>query len=204
LAEVDQARRSLVATAAGRKGQLRVALCDGLAHPRIAQLLAVSRREDPEVELRITHSSFRAQLRELRAGILDVALALQPSADPELCSVPLWKDAVVVVIRPEHALATEPTVKSIGPTAGPAILMGERSDEAFEYVSSLELLLTLVASGGGIGLISAAQAETIHRSDLVIRPLSIRGATITTFLLRRREDTSKLVTRFMERAQKMV
>src|SRR5258708_23090856 len=76
LAEVDQARRSLIATASGRKGLLRVALCDGLAHPRIARLLAVSRREDPEVDLRITHSSFRAQLRELPSGSLPSALSL--------------------------------------------------------------------------------------------------------------------------------
>jgi DNA-binding transcriptional LysR family regulator len=73
-----------------------------------------------------------------------------------------------------------------------------------EYVVSVELLLTLVAAGYGVGLIGASQAETIRRKDLMTRPLGVRGAAITTFLIRRRDDPSAALTRFIERAQTMM
>jgi len=55
-----------------------------------------------------------------------------------------------------------------------------------------------------VSLIGAALAKTIHREDLALRPLSTRRAKVTTFLLRRKEDESPLVTRFVERVQKTI
>src|ERR1700678_3936276 len=51
LAQVDQAHRNIKAAALGSIGRLRIAICDGLAHPRIAKLLAQSREEDPEIDI---------------------------------------------------------------------------------------------------------------------------------------------------------
>ena len=220
LAHVDQAHRNLKAAASGHRGRLRIAICDGLAHPRIAKLLAQSRAEDPEVDVQIMHSALPVQLSQLCSGVLDIAFSLSPRNDQQLKSVPLWKDPAALVMRPDHSLTAQAIVRQIDADTGPLILLGERllltmepidewllsseqQPESIEYVVSIELLLTLVAAGYGVGLISVAQAETIRRPDLVIRPLSVRGATITTFLIRRREDPSSVVARFTERAQKM-
>jgi DNA-binding transcriptional LysR family regulator len=72
-----------------------------------------------------------------------------------------------------------------------------------QFVTSIELLLTLVASGKGAGLIGAGLARTIHRHDLAFRPLRTRRPKVTTLLLRRNDDESPLITRFVERAQRV-
>ena len=219
MAQVDQAQRNLKAAASGRRGRLRIAICDGLAHPRIARLLAQSREETPGVDIHIMHNALPVQLGQLYSGLLDVAFSLSPRDDQQLQSVPLWRDAAVLVMRPDNSLSAETNVGQIDVGTGRLFLLGEHpagaaepieewllsaehSPESIEYVASVELLLTLIAAGYGVGLISLAQAETMRRPDLIMRPLSIRGATITTFLIRRREDPSSAVARFTELAQK--
>jgi DNA-binding transcriptional LysR family regulator len=222
LAEIDQARLSIIAACAGRTGRLRVALCDGLAHPRISRLLALTRHEEPEVEVQIGHSSLPMQSQNLRGGALDIGFTLSPSNDPELQSLPLWQDAVIVIMRPDNPLAMQRSIRQITADMGTVILLGERvsnghgcfvhqwlmpqeqSFASIQHVQNVELLLTMVAAGYGMGMLSAAQLETISRPDLVMRPLSVRGATITTFILLGREPCSALVDRFTERARKMV
>jgi DNA-binding transcriptional LysR family regulator len=221
LADVDLARRRVQSAACGRSGRLRIAISDGFAHPRIAKLLAKSRDEDPQVDLQIVHSALPLQLSELCSGMLDVALSLSPRNDCQLDSVALWKDPAALVMRPDHELAAQQIVRQIDHDSGPFILLGDRlgpesklldgwlasavqQPKLIEYVVSIELLLTLVATGFGLGLVSVAQAEMIRRPDLVVRPLNVQGATITSFLIRRRREPSITVSRFIERALKMV
>ena len=218
LAEVDQARRNIEAAASGRRGRLRIAIGDGLADPRIAALFARSRDVDSEIDIQIMHSPWSAQLRGLRSGVLDVGFTLRPSDDRDLRSVPLWKDPTALIMRPGHRLSAQPSIRQIDADTGALILLGERlsagtepidawllssaqTAQSIEYVASIELLLTMVAAGFGAGLISATQAETNRRSDLVIRPLQIPGAIITTYLIHRHDDPSSVVARFTARAQ---
>jgi DNA-binding transcriptional LysR family regulator len=130
LLQVDQTQRNIKAAASGHRGRLRVAICDGLAHPRIARLIGQHREEDPEIDLQLTHSALPMQLYELCSGLLDVAFSQSPRNDQQLMSVPLWKDAAVLVIRPEHAFAAQANVREIGADAGSLIVLGERSGGA--------------------------------------------------------------------------
>jgi DNA-binding transcriptional LysR family regulator len=221
LAEVEQALRNIKAAASGRQGRLRIAIDDGLADPRVAMLIAQSRAEDSTVDVQIAHTPSPVQVRELHAGVLDVGFSLSPCHDRELRSVPLWKDRAALIMRPDHPLAAQPRIQRIDADMGALILLGERSAagtepidpwllssaqtaESIEYVASIELLLTKVAAGYGAGLLSAAQAETHRRSDLVIRPVQIPGAVTTTYLLHRHDDPSSVVVRFIARAEKMM
>src|SRR5258707_9705117 len=70
LAAIDQARRNIRTAAAGRRGRLYVAVCDGLAPWRIAQLVAECRRRDPEVDIQLVHNVLSIQVRDLRARVL--------------------------------------------------------------------------------------------------------------------------------------
>jgi DNA-binding transcriptional LysR family regulator len=217
LAEAADAQRAMVAAAAGRRGRLRVALSAGLGHPRLAELLVQTCEEDPEVDLEIRDRSLRDHVRELLEGRLDVGFALSSAQDAELTSTPLWKDPLVLVLRPNHPLAGQPRInlEDIGPIT--LFVPGnrptgrspieqlfrntERETPTLSYVGPTEFLLTLVASRYGLGILTAAQAETIHRRDLIIRPLRTR-AVLTTYLLHRTDDTSPLLTRFTARARK--
>ena len=53
LATVEQAVSAAKAAAQGYQGYLRIAICDSLAQPHIATLLARSREEEPELEIRV-------------------------------------------------------------------------------------------------------------------------------------------------------
>jgi DNA-binding transcriptional LysR family regulator len=217
LAQIDEAHRAIIAAAAGRKGRLRVAICNGLAHPRLASLLALSRCEDPDVDIKITHSALPVQLSNLSSGMLDLVFSQSQCDDRQIRSVPLWKDAVALVMRADNPLASQQDDRHLAATATPLILLGdglspqleslnewllslEQCSRPMEYVMSMELLLTLVAAGYGVGVVSIPQAEMIHRSDLVVRPLNCCGLIITTFLVALREEPSEVVTRFIERA----
>lgn len=218
MAQVDQAQRNIKAAASGQRGRLRIAICDGLALPRIARLIAQSREEAPAVDIRIMHNALPVQLGHLYSGLLDVAFSLSPRDDPQLQSIRLWKDPAVLVMRPDDPLSAQANIGHIGGLTDRLIRLGDHPaatgslDEwlmssrlavgSIQYVVSIELMLTLVAAGYGVGLISMAQSETIRRSDLIMRPLSIRGAAITTFLIRRRDDASSVVARFADLAQK--
>ena len=59
MATVEQAVKSAKAAAQGYQGHLRIAICDSLAQPRIATLLARSREEEPS--WRFASSSCRSR-----------------------------------------------------------------------------------------------------------------------------------------------
>ena len=60
----------------------------------------------------------------------------------------------------------------------------EREPDVAEHVSSLDMMLTLVGAGYGVGFIRATRVAASQRSDVVIRPLAMDSAVITTYLLR--------------------
>ena len=60
----------------------------------------------------------------------------------------------------------------------------EREPDVVEHVSSLDMMLTLVGAGYGVGFITATRVAASPRPDVVIRPLAMDSAIITTYLLR--------------------
>jgi DNA-binding transcriptional LysR family regulator len=227
LADVDAAERRLSAVAAGRRGCLRLALGGDLAHPRISKLIAETRCDEPDIDIEVIHASLIVQLAELRAGRIDVGFVLEATdlsalfaqeedsershiLGDDIHVVYLWKDAVVAIVKPGSIIAAQSVARLSDLTAGPIVLVGEptqsRSGRQYDvkFVANVDVLLTLVGAGRGIGLINAAQAETLQWSDLVVRPLESSAAQIQTLLLSRELDRATLVMRFAERAQRSV
>jgi DNA-binding transcriptional LysR family regulator len=69
-----------------------------------------------------------------------------------------------------------------------------------EEVSSLDMMLTLVGAGYGVGFMTATKIPVSQRPDVVIRPLAMDSAVITTYLLRPdRDSLSAPVERFVAR-----
>lgn len=76
----------------------------------------------------------------------------------------------------------------------------EREPDVAEHVSSLDMMLTLVGAGYGVGFIRATRVAASQRSDVVIRPLAMDSAVITTYLLRPvSEDLPVSAARFIAR-----
>lgn len=76
----------------------------------------------------------------------------------------------------------------------------ERDPDIAEHVSSLDMMLTLVGAGYGVGFIRATRIAASLRPDVVIRPLAMDSAVITTYLLRPvSEDLPVSAERFIAR-----
>ena len=77
----------------------------------------------------------------------------------------------------------------------------ERESTIVEHVSSLDMMLTLVGAGYGIGFATATRIAACQRPDVVIRPLALDSAVIITYLLRPEGGSglSAPVERFIER-----
>ena len=62
------------------------------------------------------------------------------------------------------------------------------------------MMLTLVGAGYGLGFTTATRVALSQRPDVVIRPLAVDSAVITTYLLRlASEDLPMSVERFIAR-----
>lgn len=62
------------------------------------------------------------------------------------------------------------------------------------------MMLTLVGAGFGVGFMTATKIPVSQRPDVVIRPLALDAAVMTTYLLRPENgNLSATLERFIER-----
>lgn len=104
LATVEQAARSARAAAQGYQGYLRIGICDSMAQPRIATLLACSREDEPDLEIRVFEMPFAQQIKGLRHDLLDIGFALSPAVPGGLVAEPVWSDPLSVIVPARHPL----------------------------------------------------------------------------------------------------
>lgn len=222
LAAVDHAIQATKGAAQGYQGFLRIAICDSLAQPHIASLLARSREEEPELGIRVFELPFTQQLKGLHNDLLDIGFALSHAVNEGLVAEPAWIDPLSVILPARHPLLAHPQVSLEDALKYPLVLCHpdaasgchDQIQAVFEgapvppkvadRVSSLGVMLTLVGAGYGIGFAIGSQVRTLQRPDIAIRPLA--GATppmLTTYLLRRQGEPSEPTKRLIGRVMSM-
>src|SRR3546814_3745903 len=72
--------------------------------PRIATLLARSREEEPELEIRVFELPFAQQLKMLHDDLLDIGFALSNAVHDGLVAEPVWTDPLSVIVPARHPL----------------------------------------------------------------------------------------------------
>ena len=217
-AVLKQAQENVQAVAAGLSGSLRIAVSDGAIDPRLSALLARCREEEPEIEIRLSEVPLADQLRGLRSGDFSIGFAHTAEGGDGIVTEPLWHDPLVVAVPARHPLLSHKAVPlhqlAIYPLVlcDPQVCEGyyrelarllrplERPPDVAEHVSSLDMMLTLVGAGYGVGFITETRIAASLRPDVVIRPLAMDSAVITTYLLRPAgEDSPVSVERFIAR-----
>ena len=217
-AVLKQAQENVQAVAAGLSGSLRIAVSDGAIDPRLSALLARCREEEPEIKIRLSEVPLADQLRGLRSGDFSIGFAHTAEVGDGIVTEPLWHDPLVVAVPARHPLLSHKAVPlhqlAIYPLVlcDPQVCEGyyrelarllrplERPPDVAEHVSSLDMMLTLVGAGYGVGFITETRIAASLRPDVVIRPLAMDSAVITTYLLRPAgEDSPVSVERFIAR-----
>lgn len=217
-AALKQAQENVRAVAAGLSGSLRIAVSDGAIDPRLSALLARCREEEPEIEIRLSEVPLAEQLRGLRSGDFSIGFAHTAEVGDGIVTESLWHDSLVVAVPARHPLLSHKAVPLDKLASYPLVLCDpqicegcyrelvrllrplEREPDVVEHVSSLDMLLTLVGAGYGVGFITATRVAASPRPDVVIRPLAMDSAIITTYLLRPTSESMPVsVERFIAR-----
>jgi len=107
---LQQARDSVKAAANGFDGQLRVALSDGITPSRLPTLLALCRKEEPEVEIRFSEVPLSQQLKGLHDDLYDVGFAQSDEVGDGIAAVPVWRDTLMVAVPARHPILTHKNV----------------------------------------------------------------------------------------------
>jgi LysR family hydrogen peroxide-inducible transcriptional activator len=161
----------------------------------------------PEMPLYI-EENYTANLRgKLRSGALDAVFIALPFTEPDVLTRPVFEEPFVVVMPPDHPLASSEKVKASALADHRVILLGEGHcfrDQVLEACpglresisenqnggravldgSSLETLKHMVASGLGITVLpaSAANLGQYEGGDLVVRHFQGPAPTRTVAL----------------------
>lgn len=215
---LEQARENAKAIAAGLRGSLRIAVSDGAIDLRLSEFLAHCRAEEPEIEIRLCEVPLSEQLRGLRSGDFTIGFAHTADVGDGIVVEPIWRDPLVIAVPARHELLAYKKVPLHELGNHPLVLCDPQVCEGYcrelarllrqlecelnvvEHVSSLDMMLTLVGAGYGIGFATETRVAVCQRPDVVIRPLAVDSAVITTYLLRSDSgDLSASLERFIFR-----
>lgn len=217
LVAVEQAKASAKAAASGYRGTLRIALSEGIAQRRLAALLAQCREEEPDVEIRLFQVPRADQIKGLRSELYDAGFAKSADVGEGVVSQPVWRDPLVLAVPARHPLLGHKRIPLDEALRYPLIICDPELCEGCwrqiepvlrvadavpviaERVASVDLMLTLVAAGYGLGFITTAQAAVLRHPEIVSRQLAGRSLMLTTYLLRPDSEPSQQLHRFIQR-----
>ena len=216
-AALDQARDSVKSAVSGFHGQLRIALSDGITPSRLPALLARSREEDPEVEIRLFEVPLDEQIKGLHDDLYDAGFSMAEDAGDGIVVTPAWEDELMVAVPARHpvlAFSKVPLKEVLRhPLAlgDPAVCEGHaRQVDRFlrtcgqepliaQRVATFDVMMTLVSAGLALGLAGAAHIASTREPGVVARRLAGTPPMLTTYLLRRDAKPSEMLARFIER-----
>ncbi|TDQ48017.1 LysR family transcriptional regulator [Actinorugispora endophytica] len=104
LTDLETARREVQELAGMRRGRVRLGATPSLCAGLLADALARFHVRFPGIELHVEESGSRDLIRALGRGELDLALIILPlhSSDPELVTVPILRESLIVVSSMDH------------------------------------------------------------------------------------------------------
>ncbi|QQC64384.1 LysR family transcriptional regulator [Paraburkholderia ginsengisoli] len=215
---LEQARTNVRSAASGYRGILRIALSDGVAPQRMGALLALCRKEEPEVDIRLFEVSLAQQLKGLRQDLYDAGFARSSKAGEGIIANALWDDPLMIVIPARHPLLSRKLIPLAEALTFPLILYRPEAYEGFHgqldrllqstaiqpnvatRVTTFNSMLAFVSGGYGLGFSSEPLITAFNYPEVVPRALADESARMTTYFLRPAEQASPELERFMARA----
>lgn len=220
LTSFESAKARVQAASNGYLGRIRIGLADSLAQPRLAKLLAKTREEEPDTEIRLFEMSADEVLRALHHNLIDIGLTVHIDHPPGYAKYPVWSERPAVAIPTHHPLLTASRVSLREALQHRLIIChpekcaggfnvisrwfyNERLSlpEIAEHASGHEQMLMLVAAGFGIGIGLSSQLEIFSHPDVVIRPMHEDVPDTATFVVTREGELDHVIERFLQRAE---
>ncbi|WJV25676.1 MULTISPECIES: LysR family transcriptional regulator [Pseudomonas] len=207
----------------GYRGHLRIALTDGLAQPRMTELLSRCRSEEPLTEIRVLEMTAKEMFQALKFDQVDAGFTTLAGCEAEgLIKEVAWTDRLVFVIPSHHPLVTRDKLPLSEAIQHPMIMCDpERCEGGYDvlnrvfrnarlpepivsaYVSGHETTMMFVAAGYGIGLALESQVALYSHPSVVIREIRDEVADAETLLVRPDRPASPELDRFVQRMKKV-
>ncbi|MFM7402877.1 MAG: LysR substrate-binding domain-containing protein [Erythrobacter sp.] len=199
---LDLAQEATDAIKADRPtGVLRLGSMESTAAVRLPEPLGRFHRRYPQVALELYSGEPRSLVRQVLRGELDVALIADPVADPQLETLPIYEEELVLVAESRHApIASPKDVAKIAILAfHPGCPHRKRLEDWFARgaivpariveVGSYHLILGCAAIGMGVALVPHSVLESYAERDR-LSVHKLRGAKFAlakTWLVWRKE-----------------
>lgn len=214
---LEQARDGAKSAASGFRGQLRIALSDGITPSRMPTLLALCREEDPEIDIRLFEVPLDLQIKGLHDDLYDVGFSMAEEVGDGIVVSRAWEDELMVAVPARHPVLVhkhvplEEVMRYPLALCDPAICEGharqvdrvlhryEQEPLIAQRVASYEVMMTLVSAGLALGLAGAAHIASGRGPGVVARRLAGKPQMLTTYLLHRDVEPSDMLARFIER-----
>lgn len=158
----------------------------------LPRVLAPFRKRFPRVEVRIDSKVTDAPIPALLDGVIDLGLVFDAPRDPRIRTVRLFEDENIVVMAPNHALASRKTVRAEDLADVPLFLYATPIEESslyervlrpagvrprqVQHVQLTEAAIELVKAGLGLSLLAKWAVEPhLAAGTLVGRRLTPNG-----------------------------
>lgn len=220
LTAIENAKVRVRSATTGYRGQLRIGLADSLAQPRLTQLLALSREEEPTTEIKITEMTVSEMMLAIRNDELDAGITVDGDASDDLVKSPIWQERSMIAIPTRHPLLVLDKIPLREAIRYPLIMCHPEScsgghkviqqwfqDEQLsspiiaEYVTGHEPMMMLVAAGYGIGIGLESQLSYFNHPDVVVRGMVNEVSPVTTYIVSPISPASISIESFIQRAR---
>jgi LysR family transcriptional regulator for metE and metH len=158
----------------------------------LPSLLKVFNRKFPRVSVEIDVAATRQPIQALLSGKIDLAIVSTPIRDSRLLTKPLFQDELLVVMKPDHPLASRPYIrakdfaeeklfvyalpKEENTVFQKVLIPAGIEPKQFVQVELTEAIVEMVKAGLGISVLAQwAVAPQIKTGALSVRPLTSKG-----------------------------
>jgi DNA-binding transcriptional LysR family regulator len=169
-----------------------------------------------QVDVQLHELTTDAQIREIRAGRLDLGIGLGPVEEADLTFEPLLRERLLLAAPARHeliprvgavrlkALSNEQFIippRDVAPGLYDLIISLCRTNgfapKITQHARQMQTVVALVASGMGLGLVPES-VQNLKRAGVQYRVLKGAGGSVELGLLRVRDDEALVASRFAE------
>ncbi|MEC9356925.1 MAG: LysR substrate-binding domain-containing protein [Pseudomonadota bacterium] len=216
LSRLEQARERALQVHRGDVGVLSVGFVSIADYSILPPALHRFRKRYPRVEVQLHELTTDAQIRELRAGRLDLAIGLAPVDEADLHFERLRREALVLAAPADHpaACGTGPVdlrtlakasfivpPRAIGPGLYDSVVSRCReagfAPRITQSARQMQTVIGLVSAGMGVALVPSS-VQNLQRAGVRYLPLRGRPAKIELGILHRDADAAPLAQNFIE------
>ena len=194
LADADQALDRTRRSGAVELGVLKIGFYTSLSAGLLRDTLGAFHKTAPDVTLELHEGNPTDLLGKLRDGAVELVLTVLEVSDAEFATQPLWDEALIAALPPDHPLAARDGLVWSDLEGQPLVVRTWESGPApYSFLAtriapngylptephhvSREALLALVGIGRGITVLGAS-AGAMAMPNVVFRPMVGEGATM--------------------------